>query len=169
MTKLQYCTAIKVSWVGGAEWVWSMYILCQLYSAVKEASCNEGDFRNSNQLGYTWGQFWNGTGFRIAYIEMCINGSYRTLCNEDLSIESLSYICSSVFSYQLGYPGPLYGSNTDYIPPISARGVYNISCDDGYFSTSSCNYNLESNYSTGCSTHDGPALVTCVDGMYEYH
>ena len=134
-------------------------------------SCDPGNVR-MNEYVYvtpnTRGQFPNGTNFISGYMEVCINGSYHTLCNETLDLESLSILCYRLTSYELGYPGILFGSESDYLKPESSLGFYNISCEYDYFSEDSCTYSTVEDISLGCDANGGPALVTCVNSR-SYH
>ena len=121
-----------------------------------------------NVIPNTRGQFPNGTYFISGYMEVCLNGSYHTLCNETLDVESLSKFCYSFTSYRLGYPGILFGSESDYLKPESSLGFYNISCEYNYFSETSCSYSTVEGISLGCDAYGGPALVTCVQSRSYY-
>ena len=94
---------------------------------------------------------------------MCINGTYRTVCNQDLSINVASVLCRSGIGYNLGYPGALYGDESDYGPVESGDGVYNLSCPPGsYWSDYDCTFTVT--YGNGCNDYNEPALITCLDG-----
>ena len=131
--------------------------------------CSEGEVRLGeyylyNQKSYANGRFHNQTNFQIAYVKVCINGSFHVLCNENLSVETASALCSTSIGYSLGYPGPLYGSSSDYLLPESSNGVYNINCSGDSFSLNDCSFSIVADTSDGCDANGGPALVTCVDG-----
>ena len=129
--------------------------------------CSNGNIRlgeYDKQGSYGYGEFHNDTLFRIGYMEVCINGSYRVICNDDLDVESLSYLCQSGLSMELGYPGALYGSESDYLQPGTSLGIYNVNCSTDYFSLSTCSFSTVANNSNGCSANGGAALVTCVNG-----
>ncbi len=143
-------------------------VLPSISVAVSE-SCYEGQIRfgeYNNQQTYASGMFNNQTYFRIGYVEVCIDGSFHLLCNDNLDVDTVSSICSSSVGYRLGYPGALYGSDSDYLLPGNSNGVYDISCPSNYyyyFSVIDCMYSTVSNSSNGCDVNGGPALVTCVD------
>ena len=95
---------------------------------------------------------------------MCVNGSFHVLCNESLDVETASILCSRSVGYNLGYPGALYGSSSDYLPPGSSNGIYNINCSSDYFSAYDCSFATVTDSTDGCDANGGLALVTCVNG-----
>ena len=99
---------------------------------------------------------------------MCINGSFRLLCNQDLFDEDVSALClQSSLYYRYGYPRPVYGSG--YLLPTTSSGIYNITCPAGEdrFNTYSCSYSTTDDFN-GCDAYGGAALVTCVDSEYDH-
>ena len=90
-----------------------------MYLSGVQESCYYGSVRIgdiSDQRSFAYGQLTNGTDFRIGYVEICINGTYRTVCNQDLSTNVASVLCSSSIAYNLGYPSALYGDESDFGP-----------------------------------------------------
>ena len=142
-------------------------VLPSISVAVISDNCYEGQTRlgeYNNQQTYASGMFNNQTSFRIGYVEVCIDGSFHLVCNDNLDVETVSSICYNSVGYRLGYPGALYGSDSDYLLPGNSNGVYDISCpSNDYFSVYDCAYSTVSNSSNGCDLNGGPALVTCID------
>ncbi len=146
-------------------WIIGSWIVGFVYSGAVETQCSNGNVRLGQQLSYGYGLFHNDTSFRIGYIEVCINGSYYAVCNDNLDVELTSYLCASAIGQQLGYKGALYGSESDYLKPGTSLGIHSINCSTvNYFSTLSCSYSTVVNNSNGCNANGGPALVTCANG-----
>ena len=139
-----------------------------MYLSGVQESCYYGSVRIgdiSDQRSFAYGQLTNGTDFRIGYVEICINGTYRTVCNQDLSTNVASVLCSSSIAYNLGYPSALYGDESDFGPVKSGDGLYNLSCRPGSFwNDHDCTYTVT--YGNRCNDYNEPALITCLDGEY---
>ena len=76
-----------------------------------------------------------------------------------------SVLCRSARGYNLGYPGALYGDESDFGPVESGDGVYNVSCPPGSnWHQHVCTYTAT--YGNGCNDYNDYALITCLDGEY---
>ena len=76
-----------------------------------------------------------------------------------------SALCRSGIGYNLGYPGALYGNESDFGPVESGDGLYNLSCPPvSYWSDYDCTYTVT--YGNGCDDDNEPALITCLYGEY---
>ena len=167
--KLKSASTVTMVCLNGLQVVPNVEPFSSLLIDMRE-TCYENEVRfgnDNNRQPYAFGVFNNQTDFRTGYMEICINGSFHLLCNENLDVETASSLCNrSPFGYNLGYPGAVYGSDSDFLLPGTSTGVYNINCPDRYFDLYSCSYTTVTNSSNGCNANDGPALVTCVDGKY---
>ena len=75
-----------------------------------------------------------------------------------------SVLCRSGTGINLGYPGALYGDESDFGPVESGDGLYNLSCPGSYWNEHYCTYTVT--YGNGCNDYNEPALITCLDGEY---
>ena len=75
-----------------------------------------------------------------------------------------SVLCRSGAGVNLGYPGALYGDESDFGPVESGDGLYNLSCPGSYWSDYDCTYTVT--YGNGCNDYNEPALITCLAGEY---
>ena len=132
-------------------------------------TCSNEEVRVGNnyyQPSYASGRFSNGTRFQTSYVEVCTDGSFRLLCNDNLDVQVASQLCYQSTGFTLGYPGALYGSLEDYLLPSTSNGIYDINCNNitDRFNVFDCSFSTNA----GCSANGGPALVTCVDSKYYY-
>ena len=159
---------------------WNIYLhnfTDNIFTGVKHQQCldqivrigiRQYSYNTITQQTYADGQFPNGTDFQIGYAEVCINGSYKAVCNQDLSMEVATTLCRSGPSYSLGYPGTVYGNKSDFGQVGSGDGLYGLSCPSGsHWSNDDCTYSISD--SNGCNDYGGPALITCVNSECTGH
>ena len=135
-----------------------------------QESCYDGSVRivdnyYSYQRSYAHGHLTNGTYFLIGYVEICSNGTYRTVCNQGLSTNVATALCRRGRGHNLGYPGALYGDESDFGFVESGDGIYNLSCPpSSHWNDYDCTYTVT--YGNGCNDYNEPALITCLAGEY---
>ena len=101
----------------------------------------------------------NGTYVYTKYPQLCVNGSYPTVCASDLDEADIKLLCvGDLFDH--GYIVQPEDVQDKLYRPITSVGITNISCPDysKYFEPFDCSYELSHDH---CETSGGPSIISC--------